>query len=52
MLDQNQIAPLPYIENTIKNINDRLFGKVVTKASLLKNYCPAEEYHQRYLEKR
>ena len=28
------------------------FGKVVTKLSLLKNYCPAEEYHQKYLEKR
>ena len=26
--------------------------KVVTKISLLKNYCPAEEYHQKYLEKR
>jgi methionine-S-sulfoxide reductase len=32
--------------------NSRLSGKVVTKISLVKNYCPAEEYHQRYLEKR
>ena len=32
--------------------NSRLSGKVVTKVSLVKNYCPAEEYHQRYLEKR
>jgi methionine-S-sulfoxide reductase len=39
-------------ENVIKKINSSLFGKVVTKSSLLKNYCPAEEYHQRYLEKR
>ena len=39
-------------ENTIKNINQKLLGKVVTKISLVKNYCPAEEYHQRYLEKR
>ena len=39
-------------ENVIKKINLSLFGKVVTKSSLLKNYCPAEEYHQRYLEKR
>ena len=30
----------------------RLPGKIVTKISLLKNYCPAEEYHQKYLEKR
>jgi methionine-S-sulfoxide reductase len=39
-------------ENVIKKINSILSGKVVTKSSLLKNYCPAEEYHQRYLEKR
>ena len=39
-------------ENTIKKMNSSLSGKVVTKSSLLKNYCPAEEYHQRYLEKR
>ena len=39
-------------ENIIEKINLNLSGKVVTKSSLLKNYCPAEEYHQRYLEKR
>ena len=39
-------------ENVIKKINLELSEKVVTKSSLLKNYCPAEEYHQRYLEKR
>ena len=39
-------------ENVIKKMNSNLSGKVVTKSSLLKNYCPAEEYHQRYLEKR
>ena len=39
-------------ENTIKKVNSNLSGRVVTKSSLLKNYCPAEEYHQRYLEKR
>ena len=32
-------------------LNQKLSGKVVTKISLLKNYCPAEEYHQKYLEK-
>ena len=32
--------------------NKKLSGKIVTKISLLKNYCPAEEYHQKYLEKR
>ena len=39
-------------ENIIKKTNSNLSGKVVTKSSLLKNYCPAEEYHQRYLEKK
>jgi methionine-S-sulfoxide reductase len=39
-------------EDVIKKINLKLSGNVVTKSSLLKNYCPAEEYHQRYLEKR
>ena len=39
-------------EKVLNNINKRLSGKVVTKISLLKNYCPAEEYHQKYLEKR
>jgi peptide-methionine (S)-S-oxide reductase len=39
-------------EKVLNDINDRLSGKVVTKISLLKNYCPAEEYHQKYLEKR
>ena len=36
----------------LKKINENLSGKVVTNISLVKNYCPAEEYHQRYLEKR
>ena len=39
-------------EKVLRDVNERLSGKVVTKISLLKNYCPAEEYHQKYLEKR
>jgi len=39
-------------EETINKNNDRFSGKIVTKISLVKNYCAAEEYHQRYLEKR
>ena len=39
-------------ENAIDKMNSDLSGKVVTKSSLLNNYSPAEEYHQRYLEKR
>ena len=39
-------------EKTIKDINIKLSEKVVTKITLVNNYCPAEEYHQRYLDKR
>ena len=39
-------------EKIINKENERLSGKVVTKLSQVKNYCAAEEYHQRYLEKR
>ena len=39
-------------ESIINKENERLSGKVVTKLSQVKNYCAAEEYHQRYLEKR
>ena len=39
-------------EKVLNDTNEGLSGKVVTKISLLKNYCPAEEYHQKYLEKR
>ena len=39
-------------EKVFKETNQKLSGKVVTKISLLKNYCPAEEYHQKYLEKK
>ena len=49
-----------YLNEKQKNIaqklideeNLKLSGKVVTKLSELKNYCTAEEYHQKYLEKR
>ena len=39
-------------EKVLNEVDARLSGKVVTKISLLKNYCPAEEYNQKYLEKR
>ncbi len=39
-------------ENITEDINIKLSKKVVTKISLVKNYCLAEEYHQKYLEKR
>ena len=31
--------------------NKELNGKVQTNISPLKNYCKAEEYHQKYIEK-
>ena len=44
---QKQIA-----EKITNDENKKFFDKIVTKISLVKNYCPAEEYHQKYLEKR
>ncbi len=49
-----------YLNESQKNIaqkiidteNLKLSGKVVTKLSPVKNYSTAEEYHQKYLEKR
>ena len=49
-----------YLNESQKNIaqkiidteNLKLSGKVVTKLSHVKNYSAAEEYHQKYLEKR
>ena len=48
-----------YLNDEQKNVakkitekyNKKLSGKVVTKISQIKNYCIAEEYHQKYLEK-
>ena len=39
-------------QKVIDEENLKLSGKVVTKLSELKNYCTAEEYHQKYLEKK
>ena len=44
--DQKKIA-----EKAIEENNKKLSGRVVTKLSNFKNYCKAEEYHQKYLEK-
>ena len=45
--DQKEIA-----KKVLKEFDQKSSNKVVTKISLLKNYCPAEEYHQKYLENR
>ena len=44
--EQKKIA-----EKIIEKNDKELSGKVVTKLSKLKNYCKAEDYHQKYLEK-
>ena len=35
----------------LDEFNKKLDGKIQTKISKIKNYCKAEEYHQRYIEK-
>jgi len=39
-------------EKILNKINQKLNGKVVTKISKEKNYCKAEEYHQKYFQKK
>ena len=34
-----------------KKLNNVLNGKIETKISKISNYCKAEEYHQKYIEK-
>ncbi len=36
---------------TLNEINKNLDGKIQTNISAVKNYCKAEEYHQKYIEK-
>ena len=35
----------------LNEFNKRLDGKIQTNISKIKNYCKAEEYHQKYIEK-
>jgi len=36
----------------VKNeLNKKFNGKIETNISKIKNYCKAEEYHQKYIEK-
>ena len=39
-------------EEVLSKYNIKYNGKIVTKISEIKNYCKAEEYHQKYLEKK
>ena len=38
-------------ENVLEEVNKKLKGKVVTGIIKQKNYCKAEDYHQKYFEK-
>ena len=38
-------------EEVLKEKNTQLDGKIQTIVSKIKNYCKAEEYHQKYIEK-
>jgi len=38
-------------EETLNEKNNQFNGKIQTNISKIKNYCKAEEYHQRYIEK-
>ncbi len=39
-------------EKVLEEVNKKLGGKVVTKISKEKNYCRAENYHQKYFQKK
>ena len=39
-------------EKILSIYNEKYKGKIVTKISEVKNYCTAEDYHQKYLEKK
>ena len=43
---QKQVA-----SEILNEFNKKLDGKVQTNISKIKNYCKAEEYHQKYIEK-
>ena len=47
-INENQ---LKIAQKIIEEKNKKFSGKVVTKLSKLNNYCKAEDYHQKYLEK-
>ena len=46
-INQKKIA-----EKTLLKFNKKYSGKIVTKISEIKNYSKAEDYHQKYLEKK
>ena len=53
----NQLVSTEWLEKNLDNVkildefNKKLDGKIQTNISKIKNYCKAEEYHQKYIEK-
>ena len=45
------VSQMKIAEKIIEEKNKKFSGKVVTKLSKINNYCKAEDYHQKYLEK-
>ena len=39
-------------ENIKSRLNEKYNGKITTNISKQKNYCKAEDYHQKYIQKR
>ena len=39
-------------QKVLEKYNEKFQGNIVTKISEVKNYCKAEDYHQKYLEKK
>ena len=39
-------------EKILNKQNEKFKGKITTKISKEKNYCKAEEYHQKYFQKK
>ena len=47
---ENEIQKKEALE-ILDEFNKKLDGKIQTNLSKIKNYCKAEEYHQKYIEK-
>ncbi len=39
-------------EKILNKLNEKFKGKIATRISIIKNYCKAEEYHQKYFQKK
>ena len=46
-----QINKNEMLLRVLNEFNKKLDGKIQTNISKIKNYCKAEEYHQKYIEK-